>query len=93
MKIMTLINDSLKKTGKDHMYEYDEFTKNLRRFECGYRKQGSELMVVGGIWEAFQYFLYVLWLMQRLRSSNLAKQPDFHHLSTWILPQSGENLY
>ena len=49
MKIMTLINDSLKKTGKDHMYEFDEFTKNLRRFECGYRKQGSELMAVGGL--------------------------------------------
>lgn len=82
MKIMTLINDSLKKTGKDHMYEFDEFTKSLRKFEYGYGKQGSELMVVGGIREAFRYFLYVLWLMQRLRSSNLAKQPDFHHFST-----------
>lgn len=31
------------------MCELDELTKGLRRFECGYRKQGRELMVAGGI--------------------------------------------
>lgn len=29
------------------MYEFDELTRSLRRFECGYRKQGNELMVIG----------------------------------------------